>query len=62
LRDLSNRVIDFSGFEGGDAIRVSATDSAQLSRRCDDNLEILMKLLGEFDQDEGCAIEKKLRN
>jgi hypothetical protein len=29
-----------------------------LYRRCDDCLEIVVKLFGEFDRDKGCEIER----
>jgi serine/threonine protein kinase len=35
-----------------------SVSAAQLYRRCDDGLEIVVKLFGEFDRDEGCEIEK----
>jgi serine/threonine protein kinase len=60
LRDPSDCVVDLSGFEGGDAISASGTGSAQLYRRCDDGLEIIVKLFDEFDQDQGCEIEREI--
>jgi hypothetical protein len=47
-----------AGFEGAGEIGVSGTGSAQLYRVCDDGLEIVVKLFGEFDRDEGYEIEK----
>jgi hypothetical protein len=52
--------VDLSGLEGGDAISVSPIGSAQLYRRCDDGLEIVVKLFGEFDLDENCEIETEI--
>jgi serine/threonine protein kinase len=60
LRRFSDCVIDLSGFEGGDAMGVSGTGSAHLYRRCDDGLELVVKLFAEFDQDESCEIEKEI--
>jgi hypothetical protein len=48
---------DLSRFEGGDAISVIWTGSPQLYRRCDDGLEIIVKL---FPPDECCEIERKI--
>jgi serine/threonine protein kinase len=60
LRGFSDWLVDLSGFEGGDEIGVSGAASAQLYRRCDDGLEIVVKLFGEFDRDEGFEIEREI--
>jgi serine/threonine protein kinase len=60
LCGLSDCVVDLSGFERGDEIGLSGTGSAQLYRRCDDGLEIVVKLFGEFDPDQGCEIEREI--
>jgi hypothetical protein len=60
LRCLSDYVVDLSGFEGGSETGVSGTGSAQLYRRCDDGLEIVVKLFGQFDRDEDCEIEREI--
>jgi hypothetical protein len=60
LRGLSDCVIDLSGFEGGDEIGVNGTGSAQMYRRCDDGLEIIVKLFGQFERDEDCEIEREI--
>jgi hypothetical protein len=57
---FSDWVVDISGFEGVDEIGVSETGSAQLHQRCDDGLEIVVKLCGEFDQEENCEIEREI--
>jgi hypothetical protein len=59
FRDLSDCVVDLSGFEEGDEIDVSRIGSCQFYRWCDDGLEIVLKLFGEFDQDRGCEIDRK---
>jgi serine/threonine protein kinase len=58
LRGLSNCVLDLSEFEGGNKIGVNHTDSCELYQWRDSCLEIVVKLFGEFDRDEGCEIEK----
>jgi hypothetical protein len=60
LRGLLDWIVDLSGFEGGDEIGVNETGSAQLYRRCDDGLEIVVKLFGKFDLDENCEIEREI--
>jgi serine/threonine protein kinase len=60
LRDLSDCVVDLSRFERGDAISASGTGSAQLYRRCDNGLEIVVKLFGKFDPGESCEIEREI--
>jgi hypothetical protein len=65
LRDLSDWVVDLSGFERGDEMSVDWTGSAQLYRLCDDSLEIVVKFVDLFGRDEDCKIKieiEKLRN
>jgi hypothetical protein len=60
VRDFSDCVIGLSGFEEGNEIRVSGAGSGEVYRRCDDGVEIVVKLFGEFDQHEGCEIEREI--
>jgi hypothetical protein len=60
FRDLSDCVVDISGFERGNEIDVIRTGSCQLYRRCDDDLEIVLKLFGEFDRDKVCEIDREI--
>jgi hypothetical protein len=55
LCGLPDRVADISGFERSDEIGVIRISSAQLDRRSDDSLSIVVKLFSAlFDRDEGC--------
>jgi hypothetical protein len=60
LHGFSDYVVDLSRFEGASEVGVGGTGSAQLYRRWDDGLEIVVKLFGEFDRDEGCEIETEI--
>jgi serine/threonine protein kinase len=44
----------------GDEIGLSGTGWAQLYHRCDDGLEIVVKLFGEFDWNENCRYEREI--
>jgi hypothetical protein len=61
-RDPLHCVVEFSGFEKADKIGVSDAGLRQLYRRCDESLEIVVRLFGEFNQEQDCEIETKIDN